>query len=133
MDSVVDNMISLSNTFKISIIDFIDEMIAQFQEETDLILLRVYFDTHLSDIELMEHFVTYVYPHKKLILEKNDAFFLDEKNEIFGPIEQTKVSHFKNLWLSKKTDKHTKETIWMWFRSFIHATEQYLALKNKRK
>jgi hypothetical protein len=57
---------------------------------------------------------------------KNETFFL-EKDNIFGSSPKDKVIQFKQVYLKMADDD--KETLWLWFNTFIDICEKYLRTK----
>jgi hypothetical protein len=124
--------ISLLRDFKKAITQFIDELIKQFPTESDLVIMRIFIHDQIETIFLMNQFIKFVYPHKKLIQERDDRFFL-EKEDIFGNIDSSKIVHFKKLWKSSNLDKDDKEVIWNWFEHFIKFCENYINIFDPSK
>ena len=118
--------------FKNSLISFFDELIEQFPEEGDLVMIRIF----LKDQILIEDVIT-IFNHninkneqklKKMIKDRDEGSFLD--NNIFDSMNQNKINHFKKLWRSGRLDKEDKEVIWRWVDSFIYLGDKYTKLKN---
>lgn len=123
MTSPLDKQIELLHLFKKNMVDFIDELIEQFEEEGDLIVMRFFFSEQLPIEHIMNHFIKYIYPHKDMIHAKNERFFL-ERDNIFGSSPKEKVIHFKTLYQRMNDDD--KKTLWIWFESFISICEKYI-------
>ena len=111
--------------FKKIIIQFIDELIELFPKESDLIIMRVFFGDQIPVNKIADSFIDHVLPHKEMISSRNENFFLDEENNIFGMIDTGKVVHFKRLWTSKNIDSDDKNAIWAYFDIFIKLIEAY--------
>jgi len=110
--------------FKRTIIQFIDDLIDTFPQESDLIIARVFFDDQIPIVSIANGFVVHVLPHKDMILRRNEKFFL-ENNNIFGMLDNGKVLHFKRLWTSSLLDKDDREVIWRYFDTFITLIDAY--------
>lgn len=122
----LEKEIELLNLLKKNMIEFLDELIEQFEEESDLIVMRFFMADQLSIEMMMTHFVTYVYPLRDKIRSKDESFFI-ENNNIFGSSPQDKVIHFKKLYL--QMTEEDRSTLWAWFSCFISICERYLKLK----
>jgi len=118
--------------FKNSLISFFDELIEQFPEEGDLVMIRIF----LKDQILIEDVIN-IFNHninkneqklKKLIKERDEGSFLE--NNIFDSLNQSKINHFKKLWRSVRLDKEDKDVIWRWVDSFIYLGDKYMKLKS---
>jgi hypothetical protein len=123
---LLEKQLEVLHIFKKNMLEFLDELIEQFEEEGDLIILRFFVSEQIPIEVLMKRFTEFVYPHQKMISEKNEKFFL-ENNNIFGASPQDKVIHFKELYLKMPEDD--RDTLWSWFRAFIGMCEKYQALK----
>lgn len=116
--------------FKKSLVQFMDELIDLFPQESDLVVMRVFLDTQIEVKELMEQFVKFVVPHKNLIQTRNDSFFL-ENDDIFGTVDMGKVLHCKTIWSTGQLDKEDKQAMWKWFDLFLQLAEKYTQQRKK--
>jgi hypothetical protein len=121
--------LSILERFKRGYIQFIDELLEQFPNEPDLIIIRVFFQNEVPVTSVAESFIVNVLPYKEMIKKRDETFFL-ENNHMFGMLDGGKVSHFKKLWTSERLDDDDKDTIWQWFDMFCALTEAY---KNSAK
>lgn len=114
--------------FKNNLIAFFDELIDQFPQEGDLIMVRVFLKDQIPVKEAMEQFVHKITCNdnelKKMIKSRNENFFLD--NNIFDNLGRDKVNHFAKLWRSNALDTEDKKVIWKWVDSFVFYAEKYL-------
>jgi hypothetical protein len=116
--------IDILQRLKRTIMQFIDDLIDIFPQESDLIIIRVFFEDQVSVQTIAESFIIHVLPYRNMIKARNDKFFLEEDN-IFAMIDTGKVLHFKRLWLSKLLDMEDRQTIWSYFDTFITLVEAY--------
>lgn len=114
--------------FKNGLITFLDELINQFPNEGDLVMLRIFLKDQVPIADVMNIFIHKLLPLKGMIQKKDEDFFLNHCN-IFDEIRNNetkgKVSKFKTIWRSGTLDKEDKSVIWKWFQSFIFLTEKY--------
>lgn len=124
--------IDVLTQFKTGIITFIDELINQFPEEGDFVILRIFMKDRVPIVDVINSFVIKILPLKKMIIEQNEDFFLNHC-QIFDNFDggDQKVNHFKKLWRSGRLDDEDKEIVWKWFESFISLTEKYQKIKSK--
>ena len=119
--------------FKKNLIDFMDELISQFPQEGDLVILRIYLKDQAIIQDVMETLVLNLNKDdnklKDMIKKRNEIFFL-EYSLFDESIGKNKVSHFKKLWRSGLLDEEDKNVFWEWMDSFVFFTEKYLKLKN---
>lgn len=118
----IEKQVELLGLFKKTMLEFLDELIEQFVEEGDLIVLRFFLSEQIPIETLMLQFTKYVYPMRDMIKNRNENFFL-ERNNIFGSSPQDKIIHFKELY--KKMEIDDRATLWSWFDIFIGICEKY--------
>lgn len=122
------SVLSILERFKRGYMQFIDELLEQFPDEPDLIIIRVFFEDQVPVASVADGFIDHVIPHKDMIKNRNENFFL-ENNHIFGMLDGGKVMHFKKLWTSKRLDKDDRDAIWKWFDTFCALVEAYRKAK----
>lgn len=119
--------IKLLSLYKEQLIEFLDELIEQFPSEGDLVILRVFFGNQIDTATVIEIFLERINADsnqlRKMIKERNETFFLE--HDAFYGTDQSKVSHFRNLWLSNDLDEETKITIWNWIDIFVSIADKY--------
>ena len=125
MTSTLEKQVELLHLFRKNMVDFIDELIEQFEDEGDLIVMRFFFAEQIPIENMMTHFINYIYPFKDMIHAKDEQFFL-ERDNIFGSSPKEKVIHFKTLY--NKMAEDDKKTLWIWFESFISICDKYIKL-----
>ena len=78
--------------FKNSLIEFIDELIDQFPQEPDLIILRIFLQDQIPIEEVISKFILAINKNnqemKKFISDRNEKFFLE--SDVFESIAKTK-------------------------------------------
>ncbi len=119
--------------FKNSLISFIDELIEQFPQEPDLIILRIFLKDQIPIEDVMNKFIYNINKNdqelKKCIIDRNELFFLE--SDVFESISKSKSINFKKLWRSGNLDIEEKETVWKWIDSFVKLSDLYNKAKNK--
>ena len=123
-----NNEFKILTEFKNALITFIDEIISQFPEEGDLVIIRIFLKDQIPIIDVINHVIKDILPIKLLVTTKDENFFL-ENNVLFGSLNKNKVNHFKRLWRSGRLDNDDKDVVWKWMTSFIFLAEKYQKLK----
>ncbi len=111
--------------FKKSILQFIDELIEQFPQESDLKIIKIFIQNEVPVEIAINNFITYAIPLKEEIKSRNDDFFLNNSN-IFNFLNNDKAFHMKNVW--KTLDSDTKSVVWDWFDYLVNISEKYIKL-----
>ena len=126
MSSQIDTL----REFKSQLITFIDELISQFPQEGDLVILRVYIDNQAEVKQVMEGFIYKISRNdnqlRGMIKQRNEVFFIEHDVFSSESVSQQKISHFKKLWLSGQLDDEDKNVIWSWIDAFVFLTEKYI-------
>jgi len=120
--------IKILKEFKNSLITFVDELISQFPEEGDLVIIRIFLKDQVPIEDVMNHVIHMILPLKQLVITKDEKFFL-ENNVLFSALNSGKVNHFKKLWRSGRLDNDDKDVVWKWMTSFIFLAEKYQKIK----
>lgn len=123
--------------FKKQLINFLDELIAQFPEEGDIVVLRLFISNQMEIIEVMNLFITLITKNDNefriMIKERNETFFLEyDIFDLIGRQKTEKVGHFKKLWRSGRLDKDDKNIIWKWVDTFVFLGDKYIRTLNKK-
>ncbi len=116
--------------FKDKIIMFLDELIEQFPEEGDLVIIRIFMKDQIPIDTIMTYFIIKIIPLKEEVKNRDESFFLNN-NILFDEIDKGKVNHFKRLWRSPQIDDNDKNIIWKWFDLFILYVQKYQKVKCK--
>ena len=119
--------IEVLKEFKTQIISFLDELVSQFPEEGDLVLLRLFITNQIPIKDAMDSFNHKINTNnqelRKMVKDRKETFFLD--HNAFDFIGKEKVTHFKKVWRSGRLDDEDKRVIWNWIDAFIYLGDKY--------
>jgi|LakMenEpi03Aug12_release.lakeMendotaPanAssembly.Ray.scaffolds.fasta_scaffold496866_2 hypothetical protein len=119
--------------FKNGLICFFDELIDQFPEEGDLVIVRIFLKDQILIEDVMNMFVYHLtkddHKMKTMIKSRNETYFLD--NNFFENMNKNKVIHFKKLWKSGRLDDDDKKVVWRWIDSFVFLADKYMKIKHQ--
>lgn len=110
--------------FKTSLVNFFDELIEQFPEEGDLVVIRIFLNDQVPIADVMNTVIAKLLPLKELVKKRDESFFINN-NVLFDKLDKNKVNHFKKLWRSDKLDAEDRKVIWQWYDLFISLTEKF--------
>ena len=114
--------------FKRQMITFFDELIAQFPQEGDLIIMRLFITNQMPIMDVINEFNYEVNKNKgekrQVIKDRNETYFLqcDVTPETH---DKYKFSHFRKLWLSGVLDSEDKRIIWQWIDTFVFLVDKW--------
>ena len=121
---MTSNTVLILNEFKKGLISFFDELIEQFPEQGDLVVIRILLKDQLPVTQIMNYFIANVLPEKQMVKERNQKFFT-ESNALFGLLGNDRANNLKNIWKSPKLDKDDRDVMWKWIDTFIMMVEKY--------
>lgn len=111
--------------FKTQINSFIEELIQQFPQEGDFVVLKLFVNTQVEIEKVLIGWVKQMNKNdkkiRKMIESKNDDFFIKENP--FKFINEQRLSKFSLLWNDLNDDG--KQTIWNWMDLFIKISDKY--------
>jgi hypothetical protein len=112
--------------FRNQLINFLDELIEQFPEESDLYIIRIFLKDQVPVYDVLGRYIRDLLPLKNEVNQRNENFFLE--NDILymeSGVALNKVNHFRQLWLSEKLDDNDREMIWRWMDLLNNIGSQY--------
>ena len=127
--------------FKNGLISFFDELIDQFPEEGDLVIVRIFLKDQILIEDVMNIFVYHLTKDdnkmKTMIKSRNETYFLDNnffenmnKNDGSANNNKNKLIHFKKLWKSGRLDDQDKKVVCRWIDSFVYLADKYIKIKH---
>jgi hypothetical protein len=122
--------IKLLTMFKSQILSFCDELIEQFPEEADFVVLKLFVDGRIPIKTAIDGFIKSINRDNKklrvMIKARNDKFFIEENP--FSFISSDKVSRFSKIWSSSSMDDEDRNVIWRWIDTFVTIADKYTAI-----
>lgn len=115
--------------FKSDLINFLDELIESFPDESDFVFSRIMLKDQIIIEDVMSEFIKTILPRKKEVKERNDQFLIEYGFTLFSD-NKDKVERFRKLW--NTVSKENKKIIWSWFDNFIYISEMYIKTKNSK-
>jgi hypothetical protein len=109
------------------VLNLLDDLLCICPDESDILLVRIFFENQVDQQLLMDGFVRWVYPWKDHILDHNEDFF-NKNDHIFGPLPTDKVSYFKDKMNDGTFDEEDKKVIWEYFEVFVRLIDKYKKL-----
>ena len=107
--------ISLMYEFRSQLLNFLDELMNQFPEESDFIIIRIFMKDQVPVYDVLGRFIRDLLPLKKQVDSRNDRFFMENTLlYVQNGLAENKVNHFQKLWSSDKLDENDREMIWKW-------------------
>lgn len=117
-------------SFKKNLVRLCDDLIEILPNDTDLLTIRIFVNS-IPLVEAIENFADITIPYKEKILAKDEEYFLNMNGGMFENLESSKVSKFKDVYLSGKLTDDQKNVIWSYFTTFLKLGLKYRELTGK--
>ena len=118
--------IQILTDFKTALVNFFDELIEQFPEEGDLVMLRIFLNDQVPIADVMGVFIAKLLPLKEIVTKRDENFFMGPgAASLFEKLDKSKVNYFKILWRSDRLDADDRAQIWKWYDYFMILAEKY--------
>ena len=119
---------NLLTTLKNTILDLIRELKEYIfiypNEKGDLFLVEFFF-REMKEERIMQHIIDHVLPWKKQIQNKDQNFFLENRN-IFKGIPEDRIAHYGQVIVNRdRVAEEDKESVWQYFDVIICLAESY--------
>lgn len=116
--------IQILTDFKNNLIKFFDELVEQFPQEGDLVIIRILLKDRVSIQDVMNYFIREILKDKQKIKNRDDTFFTEGKS-LFGMLPDEQANTFKRIWISPNLDQDDRTIIWRWTDLFVALSEKY--------
>ena len=126
MESDESVKMQLMYEFRNQLVNFLDELIEQFPEESDLYIIRIFLKDQIPVYDVLGRYIRDLLPLKKIVDKRDESYFL--QNDILyeqSGVALDKVNNFRQLWLSDKLDDNDREVIWKWMDLLNHIGANY--------
>jgi hypothetical protein len=125
--------IELLSRLKNQLVNFLDELIETFPDESDFIIWRLFIKNQARISEIMDFLIKELCPLYNQVKMRDESFFL-EHDIVLAETKKNPdtVNHFKRIWTQGNLDKNDKEVIWQWFDSIISIGRKYTEICRKK-
>jgi hypothetical protein len=127
--------ILILDQFKKQLISFLDELISQFPETPELVLLRILCKDQIPISEIMNNIIVQLPTIRPYIKDRDEKFFLEYNILSNNNNGKDNVNTLKKLWRSGRLDNEDKQVIWKWIDTIVMMCDRYsnfLSEKNKK-
>ena len=127
------NCTAIYKEYKKQLLNFVDELIEQFPEEGDLVVMRVYIANQMEIIPFVNDTIYMLSKDegkvRKMVKNRNENFFLN--HNLMESLNQK--NHLRKIWKSGILDSEDKEILWKWFDSFVYLSDQVIKTRKSIK
>lgn len=124
MAIVSDKKFELLVKFKNVLMEFIDELVQQFPNDSDIVMSRIFIKDQIPIQTIMDKFTLYFLPQGDVILNKDESFFTTGTADFCSSIHLN-TNIFEKIWYTGVLDDDDKDVIWQWITSLYKLVEKY--------
>ena len=106
---------TILNSFKTQLLNFLDELISQYPSQSEFIVMRIFVKDQIPIQLLVGKFIKNILPHENLVKTRDDSLFKIAQLVAYPP----KPNFFRDFWFSDLLQDDDKEIIWKWMDVFI--------------
>lgn len=129
------NKTGILNIFKTQLVKFCDELIQQFPNESEFVIMKVFLKDTIPIEKSMTLFINAINKDqnniKIMIKERNEDFFINHNPFNFLSNCKDSISKLTKLWEGETLSNEDKDIIWNWIDVFVKISDKYLDLCNK--
>jgi hypothetical protein len=115
--------------FKKQLVSFCEELISQFPDEGDFVVMKLFVENQIPIKQIMDGFINQINKNdakvRGMIVGRNDDFFINENPFKFMSAERT--GKMSKLWRESMTQED-KDVIWNWVDVFVTITNKYISV-----
>ena len=125
------NKEELVRIFKERLEAFLNVLIDQFPLEKDFVILQLGIRGEIITPEkLLINFTKAIIPHKDMVLNKDEDFFLTKFDTVLMTLYSDKLknkntNYFKRIWATQTLLEDDRNNLWKWIRLFLNIAIEY--------
>lgn len=123
----MDKQVLMLNEFKRSLVNFLDELVEMFPNESDFITLRILIKDQVPISTIMDIFIKDLDNIMNCIATKDEKFFTSG-NMLFAQLG--KEQKFAQIWRSSVMDNENKNIMWKWMLHLVTIAQKYISLNH---
>lgn len=121
--------LQLLQTFKNQIINFLDELIQQFPNQAEFVIIRVFVKDQIPLADVLGRFIKECLDFHDQIKRKDEKFFLESDiivNALGGnQMGLDVMDKLRELWRSDSLDQEDRDMVWRWLDLFFNIAQKY--------
>lgn len=115
--------------FRNCLVQFLDELIEQFPNEPNFVIMRIFIKDQAPMEEVLGRFIRDVLPYRKQAQDRDCKFFIEHPFLFLSQedMDTTKehFNYFTELWQSDVLDETDRNVIWSWVDVFMEFGHKY--------
>lgn len=116
--------------FREHLIQFLDELIEQFPQEPNFVLMRIFIKDQVPVHTVIGRFIRDILPYREQANRRDDQFFkqhpfLCMSHKEVEDVGRHNINYFTQLWDSDALDDNDRKIIWEWVDVFMEFGHKY--------
>lgn len=117
------------NEFRNHLVQFLDELIEQFPNEPNFVIMRIFIKDQIPVEAVIGRFIRDILPYRKQAQERDSKFFIEHpflflSNDDMHSVKN-EYNYFTKLWKSDVLDETDRNVIWSWLDIFMEFGHKY--------
>lgn len=117
------------NEFRNHLVQFLDELIEQFPNEPNFVIMRIFVKDQVPVETVLGRFIRDILPYRKQAQQRDFQFFIEHpflflSNEDMDNVKD-EYNYFTKLWQSDLLDETDRNVIWSWLDIFMEFGHKY--------
>lgn len=114
--------------FRNHLVQFLDELIEQFPNEPNFVIMRIFIKDQVPVEAVMGRFIRDILPYRKQAQDRDCKFFIEHPFLFLSQEDMEGNDHFNyfaELWQSDMLDESDRNVIWSWLDIFMEFGHKY--------
>lgn len=116
--------------FRNHLIQFLDELIEQFPQEPNFVIMRIFIKDQVPVSSVIGRFIRDILPFRDQVVKRNANFFKEHpfffiSEREANDVGKHNVDYFTRLWDGDSLDENDRRIIWEWFDIFMEFGNKY--------
>jgi hypothetical protein len=110
--------------FKNNLVEFFDELINQFPNDSDFIIARIFIKDKIPIEDILNAYIVNATPHEDLLKERDSDKIIQIIRKMKLGISENKLIKYAEMW-KVELDDEDKSVIWSWIDTFNNISKKY--------
>lgn len=119
--------LNLRSSLKKTILELIEDMkeniFTDTREKYDMEALSCFFNTLISEADLMELVIKNILPHSKYIMDRNKTFFIQNQS-LFSGLPKDRIIYYTNV-ITNNLSQEDESALFDYFIIIVKIAEKY--------
>lgn len=119
---------NLKHVIKELLQDLREHVFLRREEQSVIGTVELFFQ-NMHPPSIMAHVIKHVLPHRDMIRERNETFFYEHQEAIFGGLPKGNVHYFGRQFREGRVSDANKMVVWQYFDAIVKFCDDYQKLR----